>query len=246
MSTTGQLAQGPGETHRRVLAVGRDRHRRLVPHRRVRPGREAARPSSSSIPLEGAARRRRPAPVRGGRADRARRGARASSSTARSWRGPPARTARIALELEQDTTYGLPWIDHELALGRRADRRGAAGPAARHGRQPRDARPARTYGCAASSCTPAPARRGCVLPRAAGATTVRAESGAASLTIEVPAGVAARIRSRMALGSSQVDEARFPRVGDGYESPDYATAANRVDIDISGGVGSVKVVSGAA
>ena len=63
-----------------------------------------------------------------------------------------------------------------------------------------------------------------LLPRAAGATSVRAESGAASLTLEVPAGVAARIRSRMALGSSEIDQARFPRVADGYESPDYATA----------------------
>lgn len=80
------------------------------------------------------------------------------------------------------------------------------------------------------------------LPRAAGVTSVRAESGAASLTFEVPAGVAARIRSRMALGSSQVDETRFPRAGDVYQSLDYATAPNRVDIDIQGGVGSVKVI----
>ncbi len=83
------------------------------------------------------------------------------------------------------------------------------------------------------------------LPAAAGMTTVRTESGAASLTLEVPAGVAARIRSRMALGSTRVDQARFPRVGDGYESPDYASAANRVDIDVQGGVGSVAVIGGA-
>lgn len=83
------------------------------------------------------------------------------------------------------------------------------------------------------------------LPVAAGMTTVRAESGAASLTLEVPAGVAARIRSRMALGSTRIDEARFPRSGAGYESPDYASAANRVDIDVEGGVGSVAVVGGA-
>ena len=62
------------------------------------------------------------------------------------------------------------------------------------------------------------------LPRAAGSTTVRAEAGAASLTIEVPSGVAARIRSRMALGSSQVDETRFPRIGDIYQSADYGTS----------------------
>jgi hypothetical protein len=83
------------------------------------------------------------------------------------------------------------------------------------------------------------------LPRAAGATSVRAQSGAATMTLEVPPGVAARIKLQMALGSSQVDESRFPRTATGYESPDYATAANRVDIDIQGGVGSVKVIGGA-
>ncbi len=80
------------------------------------------------------------------------------------------------------------------------------------------------------------------LPRAAGSTSVTAEAGVASLTIEVPAGVAARIRSRMALGSSQVDPARFPRIGDVYQSLDYGTAENRVDIDVRGGVGSLRVV----
>ena len=82
-----------------------------------------------------------------------------------------------------------------------------------------------------------------VLPRAAGATTVRAETGAASLAIEVPADVAARITSRMALGSSQIDEVRFPRAGDAYESPDFAAATNRVEIDVRGGVGSLRVTS---
>ena len=41
------------------------------------------------------------------------------------------------------------------------------------------------------------------LPKAAGMTQVKTGHGAASLTLEVPAGVAARIRTRMALGSSR-------------------------------------------
>lgn len=72
----------------------------------------------------------------------------------------------------------------------------------------------------------------------AGATSVRAETGAASLTIEVPNRVAARIGTRVVLGSVQIDESRFPPVAGGYESPDYASAANRVDVDVQGGVGS--------
>jgi hypothetical protein len=84
-----------------------------------------------------------------------------------------------------------------------------------------------------------------LLPRAAGVTTVKAQTGAASLTFEVPPGVAARIRTRMALGSLRIDETRFPASGNGYESPDFATATNRVDIDAQGGVGSLRVIGGA-
>ena len=79
------------------------------------------------------------------------------------------------------------------------------------------------------------------MPAAAGRTAVTAETGAASLAIEVPQGVAARIRMRMALGSVVVDEARFPRTADGYASPDWEAATNRVEIDIQGGVGSVRI-----
>lgn len=80
-----------------------------------------------------------------------------------------------------------------------------------------------------------------VLPSAAGATDVRVESGAAGVALVVPTGVAARVRSSVALGSVQVDQSRFPRSGDVYESIDYASAANRVDIDLQGGVGSVRI-----
>ena len=79
------------------------------------------------------------------------------------------------------------------------------------------------------------------LPRAAGMTTVRTESGAASLPLTVPDGVAARVRSKMALGNVTVNETRFPRASDGWASPDYETAENRVEISVEGGVGSVRV-----
>jgi hypothetical protein len=79
------------------------------------------------------------------------------------------------------------------------------------------------------------------LPRAAGATSVRVEAGAASVTINVPSGVAARIRSRMALGTTQVDQVRFPRTADGFASPDYERAEHRVDLELQGGVGTITV-----
>ena len=79
------------------------------------------------------------------------------------------------------------------------------------------------------------------LPGQAGHTQARIEAGAASVRIEVPAGVAARIHGVMGLGALNVDERRFPRRGSEYQSDDFATAVNRVEIEISGGVGSVEV-----
>lgn len=145
------------------------------------------------------------------------------------------------VHLSQDTTYGLPWLDHEGTW--------AVGVT---GEVPLDLK--LETGATRTTVDLGDTRLRLLdlqtgasdtrvrLPRAAGVTEVRASAGAASLTLEVPEGVAARIRSRMALGSSQIDEGRFPRSFDGYASPDFETAANRIDIAIEGGVGSVKVV----
>jgi hypothetical protein len=145
-------------------------------------------------------------------------------------------------DLEQDTTYGLPWLDGrsewtvglttEVPLDLRLDT-GAA-----RARLDLSGLRLRTL----ELHTGASETR-IRLPRAAGATSVKAETGAAALIVEVPTGVAARIRSRMAIGSSQVDEARFPRTATGFESTGYADAANRVDLDLQGGVGSIRVVA---
>ncbi len=81
------------------------------------------------------------------------------------------------------------------------------------------------------------------LPAAAGYTRVDAEGGAASIRFRVPDGVAARVRSSVALGSTDVDEGRFPRAaaGNAWESPGFEAAPNRVEIEVRGGVGSVSV-----
>ena len=148
------------------------------------------------------------------------------------------------VELEQDTRYGLPWLDRrsdwnvgltaEVPLDLKVDAGASRAVLDLHDLRVR----------LLELQTGASETR-ILLPRAAGATTVRAQAGAASLTIEVPGGVAARIRTRIALGSAQIDPTRFPASSGGYESPDYATAANRVDIDVGGGVGSLRIVGGA-
>ncbi len=80
-----------------------------------------------------------------------------------------------------------------------------------------------------------------VLPKNAGFTSVRIEAGAASVSLRVPEGVAARIRARGGIASVSVDRTRFPRQGSDYCSADYDTAPNKVDISIDTGVGSVDV-----
>lgn len=80
-----------------------------------------------------------------------------------------------------------------------------------------------------------------VAPARAGYTEIRGSSGAASMDIEIPDGVAARIRTSGALASVSVNHERFPKVEGEYRSPNYETASNKVDIMLEGGVGSFSV-----
>ena len=77
---------------------------------------------------------------------------------------------------------------------------------------------------------------------ASGAVSAHVEAGLASVTLIVPAGVAARVASQMAIGKTQVDESRFPRSIGGWASSDYESATNRVEITVSGGIGTVRVM----
>lgn len=79
------------------------------------------------------------------------------------------------------------------------------------------------------------------LPANAGHTQAEIEAGAASVNIRVPEGVAARIRVEGGLISTDVDTSRFPQLGGLYQSADYDSASNRVDLRIEGGAGSIKV-----
>jgi LiaI-LiaF-like transmembrane region len=79
------------------------------------------------------------------------------------------------------------------------------------------------------------------MPANAGMTHTRIETGAASVKVHVPEGVAARIRAQGGLASIQIDTARFPPQGDLYKSSDYDVATNRIDFDIQLGVGAVQI-----
>jgi len=79
------------------------------------------------------------------------------------------------------------------------------------------------------------------LPANAGHTHVDVDGGAASIVLNVPNGVAARIQVDSGLSAISVDRERFPRVGDVYKSNDYDTAENKVDITVDIGAGSLAV-----
>ncbi len=80
------------------------------------------------------------------------------------------------------------------------------------------------------------------LPAAAGYTNVDIDTGASTVKIHIPAGVAARIHVKTGVAAVNVDSTRFPRLDNGiYQSADYAGAANRADIAVDAGVGSIDI-----
>ena len=80
-----------------------------------------------------------------------------------------------------------------------------------------------------------------ILPANAGNTHVDIDTGASSLKVSIPSGVAASIRVKSGIASVNVNS-RFPRLDGGlYQSTDYSMAANRVDMTIDAGVGSIEV-----
>lgn len=75
-----------------------------------------------------------------------------------------------------------------------------------------------------------------------GSSLLDVESGAASLSISIPESTAARIRVKDSVVAVDVDTNRFPRLDSGiYQSANFDTAADRAEINIESGLGSVSV-----
>ncbi len=79
------------------------------------------------------------------------------------------------------------------------------------------------------------------LPARAGYTRAEVKGGLTSITLLVPQGVAARIQLQTGLTGNNIDTSRFPLTGGVYQSMDYDSAANKVDIFVEGGMGSIDV-----
>ncbi len=65
--------------------------------------------------------------------------------------------------------------------------------------------------------------------------------GAASLTVIVPAEMAARIRVSQGVSSVKVDQSRFTRAGEYYQSPGFETAENAADLRIDAGAAEINI-----
>ncbi len=79
-------------------------------------------------------------------------------------------------------------------------------------------------------------------PEQAGASQFDIEAGATSLDFTVPQSVAARIRIKAVPASLNIDQMRFPMRASGeYQSPEYETALNKVELNFDGGASSVNV-----
>lgn len=65
--------------------------------------------------------------------------------------------------------------------------------------------------------------------------------GAASLTLTIPENVSARIRASLGAADLNIDKTRFPKNNGVYQSPDYETATNAIDIHVKAGAASLKI-----
>ena len=81
-----------------------------------------------------------------------------------------------------------------------------------------------------------------VIMPARGTSLLDLEAGAASINITIPEGVAGRIRIKEGLTSLNVDTNRFPQLDSRlYQSADYDTAANRAEVSVEAGLGSITI-----
>lgn len=80
----------------------------------------------------------------------------------------------------------------------------------------------------------------------AGTNSVRASHGFGDLTVIVPRDLAVRIQARGGLGDVEIFGQRADGIGPSldFQSEDYATAARKLDLEVSLGLGEAKVVRG--
>lgn len=74
-----------------------------------------------------------------------------------------------------------------------------------------------------------------------GVYRARIDGGVGELDIRIPQNVAVRLEARTGLGGLEVPNGLLKQGDNRYESPDYASAANKADLEVKGGVGRVVI-----
>jgi hypothetical protein len=79
------------------------------------------------------------------------------------------------------------------------------------------------------------------VPSSAGSVRVHINADLSNLEIIIPDGVAAKLMADADLSVLKVDENRFPRNGDYYVSQDFASAKNRIELELDCDLSRVQV-----
>ena len=80
-----------------------------------------------------------------------------------------------------------------------------------------------------------------MMPSSAGTTDIWIKADVANIEVNIPDGVAARIRADTDLSAFDVDEARFPRQGDYYISHHFDATPNQIYLEIDCDLGRIQV-----
>jgi len=80
-----------------------------------------------------------------------------------------------------------------------------------------------------------------LFPTGAGLTRATVSSGVGEVIVEVPQDVGAKIKVSKALTGVNVSSSRFVRSGDEYVTANYATAENKLDLEIKSGIGAITI-----
>jgi hypothetical protein len=76
-----------------------------------------------------------------------------------------------------------------------------------------------------------------------GSSTIEASSGAGNVEVQLPEGTAARIHATTGMGKIILDK-RFNKMDDTtYQTSDYETSANKIEITLKSGAGNVSVTT---
>lgn len=80
-----------------------------------------------------------------------------------------------------------------------------------------------------------------ILPDKAAGLSVTAKTGAGNVTVELPGGVAARVRLNLGLGKAIVDPQLSQVDKDTYQTPGFDQAATKLDLIAGSGAGNVTI-----